>query len=132
MPGFAQRATCAAPAEAVWRLLHDPRRFAEWWANTDRVETDGERPTRYVEGWPDFPMPMALDTRAEGGRVIISCLVSDVRLEWTLEPDPPGCAVRVAAELPEREAARLDALRAEVSASLGRLVARAEGVGRTP
>lgn len=130
MPSFQERARCAAPAESVWRLLHDPRRFAEWWADTERVETGGEHPTRYVAGWPDFPMPMALDTRADGARVVISCLVSDVRFEWTLEPEPSGCAVQVTAELPEHEAARLGALRAEVGASLERLVARAEGGAR--
>ena len=111
MPAFADRVVCRATAEAVWRLLHDPRRFPEWWAGTARVDAEAEHPTRYLEGWPDFPMPMKVSSRSDGSRVIVSCLVSDILTEWTLEPDPAGCAVAVRVEIPEREAARLERLR---------------------
>ena len=46
--------------------------------------------------------------------------------EWRLEPHADGCAVSVRVELPERDADRIDAQRAETGASLARLVALAE------
>jgi uncharacterized protein YndB with AHSA1/START domain len=127
MPSFSERRPCSAPAEEVWKLLHDPERFPDWWAGTERVEPgeDGAV-TRYLDGWPDFPMPTAISSRREGAAIVISCLRSDIVHEWTLEPDPPGCAVRVRVEIPEAEAARLDASRAEVRASLAKLVEVAE------
>jgi uncharacterized protein YndB with AHSA1/START domain len=127
MPEFAERSACAAPAEEVWKLLHDPARFPDWWAGTERVEpaADGSV-TRYLDGWPDFPMPTAISSRREGGCIVISCLRSDIEHEWTLEPAPAGCAVAVRVRIPEQEAARLDPVRAEVRASLARLVRVAE------
>jgi uncharacterized protein YndB with AHSA1/START domain len=125
MPAFSDRVVCRAPAEAVWRLLHDPRRFPEWWVGTARVDMDAERPTRYLEGWPDFPMPMEVSSRTDGSRVIVSCLVSDILTEWTLEPHRDGCAVAVRVEIPEHEAARLQAMREQIGASLARLAERA-------
>jgi hypothetical protein len=56
--------------------------------------------------------------------VTISCLLSDVRHEWTLSPAPDGCLVRVRVEVPEGE--RLEQLRSELHASPPRLVAAAE------
>ena len=127
MPGFEERATCRAAAEEVWKLIHDPARFPEWWAGMDRVEArDGGEVTRYMQTWPDFEYPTRVSTRREDGRVIISCLLSDIVHEWTLEPAPEDCAVRVRVEIPDAESARLEAQRAEVVASLARLVARAE------
>jgi uncharacterized protein YndB with AHSA1/START domain len=123
MPEFLERSGCRAPAEEVWKLLHDPRRFPEWWAGTERVEPgeDGAV-TRYLDGWPDFPMPTAISSRQDGGCIVISCLRSDIVHEWTLEPAPEGCAVRVRVEIPDEEAARLEPMRDEVRASLARLV----------
>jgi hypothetical protein len=127
VPAFAERARCRAPATAVWKLLHDPRRFPEWWAGTARIEAEGAGGVRWLEGWPDFPMPFEVRTGGAGSGVVISCLVSEVDFAFRLEPAPPGCDVAVDARVPEREAARVDALRDEVRRSLARLVARAEG-----
>lgn len=127
MPSFAERAHCRAPATAVWKLLHDPRRFAEWWAGTARIEAGGSGGVRWLEGWPDFPMPFAVERGHDGAGVVISCLVSDVRFTFRLEPAEPGCAVAVDALVPEHKAARLGALRDEMRRSLERLVTRAEG-----
>ena len=60
------------------------------------------------------------------GVVRISCLLSDIVHEWTLAPHPEGCTVAVRVELPEAEAGRIDAQRAEVGGSLAGLVALAE------
>ena len=53
---------------------------------------------------------------------MISCLRSDIVHEWTLSPAPGGCDVAVRVTIPDEESARLDAMRAEVAASLARLV----------
>ena len=126
MPEFSERSSCRAPAEEVWKLLHDPGRFPEWWAGTERVEPgDDGAVTRYLDGWPDFPMPTSVAAGRDGA-IVISCLRSDIVHEWTLSPHPDGCEVRVRVELPEREAGRIDAQRREVGGSLTGLVALAE------
>lgn len=127
MPDFSERSDCAAPPEEVWKLLHDPERFPDWWVGTERVEPgeDGAV-TRYLDGWPDFPMPTSVSSRREGGAIVISCLRSDIVHEWTLVPSPAGCGIAVLVRIPEEEAARLDPVRAEVRASLARLVEVAE------
>lgn len=125
MPDFQRHAICHAPAVEVFKILHDPARFPEWWEGTERVEGEGEEVTRYKSGWPDFAYPTAV-TRSGDGAVTISCLKFDVIQEWRLEPHPDGCAVSVRVELPHRDAGRIDEQRAEIGASLARLVALAE------
>ena len=121
MPEFSERSHCRAPAEEVWKLLHDPARFPDWWAGTERVEPGGDGAvTRYLDGWPDFPMPTAVTSRREAGAIVISCLRSDIVHEWTLSPAEDGCDVAVRVTIPEEEAARLDPVRAEVVASMPR------------
>ena len=127
MPGFEERVECAAPPEEVWKLLYDPARFAEWWEGWERVEgRDDGSVTRYDARWPDFAYPTQVTTRREESRVVISCLLSDIRHEWAIEPSPGGCALRVSVEVPEEEAHRLPDARANVRVSLARLVATAE------
>ena len=103
MPDFQRHAICRAPAVEVFKILHDPARFPDWWEGTDRVEGEGEEVTRYTSEWPDFAYPTAV-TRSGDGAVTISCLKFDVIQEWRLEPHPDGCAVSVRVELPERDA----------------------------
>lgn len=131
MPGFEARETCRAPATEVWKLLFDPSRFPEWWAGMDRVEPSDDGATRYMSAWPDFPYPTQVVTRTEDSRVVISCLLSDIIHEWTIEPADPGCAVRVRIDVPESEAERLPAVTTEAQASLANLVALAEGSAGT-
>ncbi|MDX6646695.1 MAG: hypothetical protein QOK40_2422 [Miltoncostaeaceae bacterium] len=126
MPGFEERALCRAPAEEVWKLLHDPARYPEWWDGVERMEAGADGLTRYTEAYPDFAYPTHVATHRRDGRVVISCLLSDIVHEWSLEPAPQGCAVRIRVEIPEAEAARLESLQENMSASLVRLVARAE------
>lgn len=126
MPAFEESAVCRAPAEEVWKLLHDPARFPDWWAGVERVEAGGGEVARYMEAWPEFAYPTRVSTRREQGRVTVSCLLSDIRQDWALSRDPDGCRVHVRVELPEAEAERLAAVREEVQGSLPRLVAVAE------
>ena len=127
MPEFMMSAFCGSPAEEVWKLLYDPYRFSEWWCGTARVaNVTGDTATRYMAEWPDFPYPTRVTTRSDGTRVIISCLLSDITQEWTLEPDGVGCVVRLRVEGPDAESARLATVRDELASSLPRLIAAAE------
>jgi uncharacterized protein YndB with AHSA1/START domain len=122
MPSFHDTATSSGPPEEVWKLLYDPARFPDWWAGigTVDVKNDGEY-TMYPEGYPDFPMAQLLDTQRGQQRVTVSCLVSDLRFEWRLEPDRDGTRITVDVEIPENEAHRLDTQREVISASVRRL-----------
>jgi uncharacterized protein YndB with AHSA1/START domain len=124
MPSFHDSAEAQAPPEEVWKLLYDPVRFPDWWAGIGTVEP-GESGsfTMYPEGYPDFPMAQLLDTAREQQRVTVSCLVSDLRFEWGLEPleDGGGTRITVDVEIPEAEAARLDSQRETIRASLANL-----------
>lgn len=132
MPSFSESVVCAAPAERIWRLLYDPRRYPEWLTGTARVEIEGESVTRYLEGYPDFPMPTRIESERRGQSVRISCLVSDIDLDFLLEPHPEGCLVRLEGRLPEHEAARLEPVQETSRAALASLAALAEGRGRQP
>lgn len=122
MLSFHDTVTSTAAPEEVWKLLYDPSRFPDWWAGVGSVETarDGEY-TMYPEGYPDFPMAQLLDTQTEGQRVTVSCLVSDLRFDWRLEPAGPGTRISVEVEIPDAEAHRLDSQRELISASMRRL-----------
>jgi uncharacterized protein YndB with AHSA1/START domain len=125
MPSFRETIVCAAPPAQVWRLVHDPARMSEWMTDTARVEPgeDGTV-TRYLVGWPEYPMPTRVRTQSDGRRVVISCLVSDIDFRVALSPDPAGCGVEIEVSLPEEEAARMEGVREVVVASLARLAER--------
>ncbi|HSO99575.1 MAG TPA: SRPBCC family protein [Solirubrobacteraceae bacterium] len=128
MPSFHDTATSTAPPEEVWKLLYDPSRFPHWWAGIETVDVsrDGEY-TMYPDGYPDFPMAQLLDTQRDQQRVTVSCLVSDLRFVWRLEPDGDGTRIAVDVEIPEAEAHRLDGQRDVISKSLARLAELAAG-----
>jgi uncharacterized protein YndB with AHSA1/START domain len=133
MADFEERAVCRAPAIEVFKLLHDPSRFPEWWEGMDRVEGtpgSGDGVSRFMREWPDFAYPMEISHQAAEGAISISCLLSDIVHEWRIAPHPEGCVVGVAVELPEAEAGRAEAQRAEVGGSLRNLVALAEAEDR--
>jgi hypothetical protein len=122
MPTFDDATTTTAHVEEVWKLLYDPARLVEWMEGIERVEphsTDGKGDmTVWPDGYPDFPMPQNLRTDADGKRVTISCLVSDLVFAWQLEPIEDGTRISVHVEIPDEEAARLDDQRAAIAASL--------------
>lgn len=122
MPSFNDSATSEGPPEEVWKLLYDPSRFPDWWTGIGTVEvTDPGEYTMYPEGYPDFPMAQLLDTRRDEQRVTVSCLVSDLRFEWRLEPAGAGTRITVDVEIPEAEAHRLEQQREVIQGSLRRL-----------
>ena len=126
MPSFHDTASSAAPPENVWKLLYDPARFPDWWAGIGTVDVgDAGSYTMYPDGYPDFPMAQLLDTQHDQQRVTISCLVSDLRFEWRLEPDGEGTLISVDVEIPDVEAHRLEGQREMISASTRRLAALA-------
>ena len=122
MPSFHDCAVSAAPPEEVWKLLYDPARFPDWWAGIATVDVDAPgQYTLYPEGYPDFPMAQLLETARQEQRVTVSCLVSDLRFEWRLQPDGDGTLIFVDVEIPETEAHRLETQREIISASMRRL-----------
>jgi uncharacterized protein YndB with AHSA1/START domain len=128
MPSFHDTATSAAAPEDVWKLLYDPSRFPDWWAGIATVEVkNGDEYTMYPDGYPDFPMAQLLDTERDAGRVTVSCLVSDLRYEWRLDPAGDGTRITVEVEIPEAESHRLESQRAIISASVRRLAEVAAG-----
>jgi hypothetical protein len=66
-------------------------------------------------------MAQLLNTERDLQRVTVSCLVSDLRFEWRLEPDGEGTRITVDVEIPEAEAHRLDGQREIISTSMKRL-----------
>jgi uncharacterized protein YndB with AHSA1/START domain len=122
MPSFYDSATSKAPPEDVWKLLYDPSRFPDWWAGVGTVEVGGQGEyTMYPEGYPDFPMAQLLDTERDSQRVTVSCLVSDLRFEWRLEPAGSGTRITVEVEIPDAESHRVDSQREVISESVRRL-----------
>ena len=130
MPSFHDRAASEAPPEEVWKLLYDPARFPDWWTGIGTVEVqDQGKYTMYPDGYPDFPMGQLLDTQRDQQRVTVSCLVSDLRFEWRLEPAGDGTLISVDVEIPDTEAHRLANQREIIQASLQRL-AQVASAGR--
>jgi uncharacterized protein YndB with AHSA1/START domain len=126
MPSFTLTAHTEAPVEEVWKLLHDPSRFPEWWAGIETVVPgDHGDFTMWPAGYPDFPMAQRLQTERSGGRVTISCLVSDLEFRWQLRDDPTGTEIEVHVVLPEQEAHRMPTQRTLLADSIDRLAALA-------
>ena len=117
MPAFTLTTRSAAPVEEVWKLLHDPSRFPEWW---DGIETVRPGPdggyTIWPAGYPDFPMEQRME--AGPGRVTISCLVSDLVFRWQLREAGEATEIDVEVELPEDEAHRLPEKRRALELSI--------------
>jgi uncharacterized protein YndB with AHSA1/START domain len=127
VPSFSGSTTVAAPPEEVWKILYDPARFADWWAHIAWVEPGGSGAvgdyTISTTAQPDFPTPQRLETVHEDRRVVFSCMVTDLRFDWRLEPLDGGTATRISVhvDIPEDKAHYLDAEREAISISLSRL-----------
>ena len=74
-------------------------------------------------------MAQMLDTQRDAQRVTVSCLVSDLRFDWRLEPLHGGAGTRITVdvEIPDAEVARLDSQRRTIRQSLDNLAALAGG-----
>ena len=109
-----------------WKLIYDPSRFTDWWVGIETVEVTGDGEyTAYPDGYPDFPMAQLLDTQQVDQRVTVSCLVSDLRFEWRLEPTAEGTQISVDVEIPEAEAHRLETQSDVIRTSMRQLAALA-------
>jgi uncharacterized protein YndB with AHSA1/START domain len=126
MPAFTLRTHACAPVEEVWKLLHDPARFPQWW---EGIATVAPGPagayTMWPTGYPDFPMAQQLSTEPDDGRVTILCLVSDLVFRWRLRALGEETEIEVAAEIPDREAHRVPVQRELLHRSLATLAALA-------
>jgi uncharacterized protein YndB with AHSA1/START domain len=132
MPSFHDSATTSAAPEEVWKILYDPTRFPEWWAGVEKVEPtdaagDEHRYTMYQQGYPDFPIPQVLRATQSSGRIVVSCLYSDLQFDWRLDPVGTGTRISIDVDIPDREAHRLEGQRGVMAASLARLAALAAG-----
>jgi uncharacterized protein YndB with AHSA1/START domain len=126
MPGFVLTTRAQAPVEEVWKLLHDPARFPQWWAGVETVRPQGsDQFTLWPVGYPDFPMAQRLRTERADGRVTISCLVSDLEFRWQLSEAGAATDIEVQVSIPEAEAHRLEAQRDLLTESISRLAALA-------
>ncbi len=122
MPSFSDSATTTAPPEEVWKVLYDPTRIPEWWADVATAEPEDGKVTIYADGWPDFPMPQVMTTSPKDRSVQFSCQVSDLDTVWRLTPrDDGGTDLSVAVTIPEKEAHRLGQVQDEVGRSIRRL-----------
>src|SRR3954454_7433296 len=133
MPTFTLTAKAPAPVEEVWKLLHDPARFPEWWAGVETVATGSEGAyTMWPAGYPDFPMAQHLGADVADGRVTISCLVSDLVFRWQLRADGEATDIDVEVELPDREAHRVEGQRRILEQSLATLAELAAATDARP
>jgi len=132
LPTFALSAHTPAPVEEVWKLLHDPGRFPEWWDGVATIQSgtpaspNRAEPvtgyTMWLEGYPEYPMGQEL--RTGPGVVTVSCLVSDLQYTWRLSESPnPGTGTDISlhVEIPEIEGHRLETQRTAMSRSLKQL-----------
>jgi uncharacterized protein YndB with AHSA1/START domain len=124
MPSFALSTQTDAPIEEVWKLLHDPSRYPEWWEGIETVRQEHPRSagtdyTIWPDGYPDFPIAQHMDVTPAG--VTVSCLVSDLVFRWQLAEVGAGTSIAVDVEIPEREAHRLPDQQRLTRASLDRL-----------
>jgi len=124
---FRAEAACAAPAREVWKLLYDPVRFSRWWPGWERIEP-GEGPalTRYDARWPDFAYPATVSSDPSTGRVVVSCLLSDIVHTWGIDPAGSGCRISVDVAIPTAEADRTGDTAEIVRQALSALVSEAE------
>jgi uncharacterized protein YndB with AHSA1/START domain len=131
VPTFDDSTITPAPAIAVWKILYDPLRFADWWCDVERVTPGDARGgdadvTLWPEGYPDFALPQRVESHADDRRIVVSCTVSELVFEWRLESLSSGTRIGVHVEIPEVEAAREATQRRIVAASLRRLAELAE------
>jgi uncharacterized protein YndB with AHSA1/START domain len=119
MPAFTLTTRADAPVEEVWKLLHDPMRFPEWWVGCETVATgEDSRFTIWPTGYPDLPMAQHLRTDVADGRVTISCLVTDLVFRWQLRAHAETTDIALEVDIPEREAHRLPDQRRQLQQSL--------------
>ncbi len=124
---FHAEARCASPAREVWKLLYDPVRFSRWWPGWERVEP-GEGPalTHYDARWPDFAYPATVSSEPSTGRVVVSCLLTDIVYSWSIDTAGSGCQIGVVVTIPDAETHRSGDIADVMRQALSALVNEAE------
>jgi uncharacterized protein YndB with AHSA1/START domain len=130
MPVIEAEALVAAPAEEVFKLLHDPTRHPEWWVGVDAVEgvRRQDDALRFSLGSRDHP-GTRLEQRQEslaGGGIVMTCLRYGIRFRWRLAPEGDATRVQAHVEIPDRSRQLTDGYRAKIPASLERLATLCE------
>ena len=92
MPVIEAEALVAAPAEEVFKILHDPTRHPEWWVGVDAVEgvRRQDDALRFSVDSSDHP-GTRLEQRQEplaGGGIVMTCL--QLRHPLQMAADPRG------------------------------------------
>jgi Polyketide cyclase / dehydrase and lipid transport len=128
MPIVEAEALVAAPAEEVFKVLHDPTRHPEWWLGLDAIEgvRQQDEELRFAVLSQDFPGDR-LEQRQEplpgGGGIVMTCLQYGVRYRWRLVPEGDATRIHAQVEIPDRRRELTDAYRVKIPASLQRLTA---------
>ncbi len=140
---FTDSLVAAARPRDVWKILHDPGRFPEWWAGLASVQDVSgdladEEPeasftafldeSLYQDMDPRRPMVHRVRSMADEDRVVISCLLADIEYDWRLTPLDRGRSTRieVVVGVPERRRNRYELQRTIIGASIRRLASLAE------
>jgi uncharacterized protein YndB with AHSA1/START domain len=127
MPSLTVTGRADAAVEEVWKLLFDPTAFPRWWVGHETVRSDSaDSYTAWQVGYPDFPMPQKLRADRAGGRVTISCQVSNIDFAWQLTAVDETTLIEVQAIFPDSEAHRVEAQRQILTESIARLARLAE------
>jgi hypothetical protein len=121
VPRFEDAVGSAATPRAVWKLLYDPEQFARWWGCFEA----GDAPQSASH--PRFPMPHVIASDAGDGRITVSCMVSDIAVEWRLAEHPGGgTRIEVGVVVPDEYGWRLESQRDVIEFSIRRLARLAE------
>lgn len=131
MPSFEETAVCRVPARTVWKLLHDPNRFVDWWSGLVRSEPGSHGALIRADYAPEVEVPLRINPLREGSGVMMRCLVTDTVYSWQLQPHPQGCLVRMRVDVPgSSDEDLIRYTRASMLRSLPRLVSAAEHAER--
>jgi Polyketide cyclase / dehydrase and lipid transport len=125
MPVIEAEALVAAPAEEVFKVLHDPTRHPEWWVGVDTVEgvRRQDDALRFWVDSRDHP-GIRLEQRQEplaGGGIVMTCLRYGIRFRWRLIPEGDATRVHAHVEIPDYSRELTDGYRTKIPASLERL-----------
>ena len=125
MPVIEAEALVAAPAEEVFKVLHDPTRHPEWWVGVDTVE-GVHRQDDALRFWVDsrdYP-GVRLEQRQTplaGGGIVMTCVQHGIHFRWRLVPEGDATRVQAHVEIPDHSRELTEGYRAKIPASLERL-----------
>jgi hypothetical protein len=129
---FEETVVCRAPALQVWKLLHDPTRFPEWWVGITRSQPTADGAVVQHSAWEHGDLPLFVTATRDSPGVVIRCPATGRVYSWALEPHPDGCRVRVRVEVPDGQYEQLRLRRETMLATLPQLAATAERPSTEP